>query len=283
MSASTTHSVRSFDGTVIGYRRTGTGPGLVLVHGGLLASQHLVDLASELSASFEVFVPDRRGRGTSGPYRDDGSRIVDQEVGDIHALLRKTGASNLFGLSSGALVCLNAMPAAPAVRRLAVYEPPLSVNGSTPMGWLDRYERELAARRLGSALITGMRGLGIDPVMRRMPHALAPVMNVLLKTERADATHVPVRDLVPTWHDDFEIIRETADRLEPYRGITAETLLIEGERSPGFLHTSLDALQSVLPASRRITLPKLGHQAPVDQPQKVAEVLGEFFGTHGIR
>jgi hypothetical protein len=46
----------------------------------------------------------------------------------------------------------------PAIRRVAVYEPPLSVNHSTPTGWVGRYDREVAAGRLGSAAITAIRG-----------------------------------------------------------------------------------------------------------------------------
>jgi pimeloyl-ACP methyl ester carboxylesterase len=60
-------SVTSADGTRIGYRQVGRGPGLVLVHGGGQAAQNLMQLAWSLSDEFTVCVPDRRGRGSSGP------------------------------------------------------------------------------------------------------------------------------------------------------------------------------------------------------------------------
>ena len=41
--------VTSFDGTRIGYRILGRGPGLVLVHGGGQAAQNLMRLAETLS------------------------------------------------------------------------------------------------------------------------------------------------------------------------------------------------------------------------------------------
>lgn len=63
--------VRSADGTTIGYRCGGSGPGLILVHGGMLASQHFTKLAAALSSDYTVHVPDRRGRGLSGPHGDD--------------------------------------------------------------------------------------------------------------------------------------------------------------------------------------------------------------------
>ena len=60
--------VRSADGTAIGYQRVGTGPAVVLLHGAGQSSANLMRLARGLSGAFTVSVPDRRGRGRSGPY-----------------------------------------------------------------------------------------------------------------------------------------------------------------------------------------------------------------------
>jgi pimeloyl-ACP methyl ester carboxylesterase len=61
-------------------------------------------LAVALAGAFYRVLRDRRGRGLSGPYRDDFA--VDEEVKDVRALVAETGAGNIFGLSSGALVAL---------------------------------------------------------------------------------------------------------------------------------------------------------------------------------
>src|SRR5438067_5501090 len=68
----TTDSVTS-DGATIGYRQIGSGPGLILLHGGMQASQHYMRLAAALADAFTVYVPDRRGRGLSGPHGDQYS------------------------------------------------------------------------------------------------------------------------------------------------------------------------------------------------------------------
>jgi hypothetical protein len=44
----TTDFVTSKDGTVVGYRQLGSGPGIILVHGGMMASQNLMKLATAL-------------------------------------------------------------------------------------------------------------------------------------------------------------------------------------------------------------------------------------------
>jgi hypothetical protein len=130
MTVFATDSVESADGTTIGFRRTGSGRPLVLVHGGMLASQHFVALAGELAADFEVVVPDRHGRGMSGPYGEGGTRVVDREACDIRAVIAAVGAHDLFGLSTGALVSLGTALDTTSVTRLALYEPPLSVDSS---------------------------------------------------------------------------------------------------------------------------------------------------------
>jgi pimeloyl-ACP methyl ester carboxylesterase len=273
----TTGSVESADGTTIGFRRAGSGRPLVLVNGGMLASQHFVSLAGELAADFELVVPDRRGRGMSGPYGEAGPRVVDREAADVRAVIAEVGAHDLFGLSTGALVGLNAVLGTTSVTRLALYEPPLSVHGSIPLGWLERYEREIAAGKTSSALITVMRGLRTDRTMSRVPHAAAPLMGWMLRRERPEPGDVAIRDLVSTFHYDMAIIEETADRAEDYASVQADVLLIGGGKSPAFLAHSLDALEAVLPNCHRMTLPGLGHQAAVDQPDRVAAVLREFF------
>jgi pimeloyl-ACP methyl ester carboxylesterase len=89
-------SVTSKDGTIIGYRQMGSGPGIILLHGGINASQHLMKLGNLLSDEFTVYIPDRRGRGMSGPIGEDYS--IEKEDEDLDALLKKTGTHYVFGL-----------------------------------------------------------------------------------------------------------------------------------------------------------------------------------------
>jgi pimeloyl-ACP methyl ester carboxylesterase len=67
---------------------------------------HHIELARLLADTFMVVVPDRRGRGLSGPYGTGDE--LQQELDDVAALLGATGATNLWGLSSGACIALHA-------------------------------------------------------------------------------------------------------------------------------------------------------------------------------
>ncbi|HUR01423.1 MAG TPA: alpha/beta hydrolase [Nonomuraea sp.] len=212
--------VRSADGTTIGYRRCGRGPGLILLHGAMLAAQHFMGLAAALSADFTVYVPDRRGRGLSGPHGDDFS--VMREVEDLRALVTATGATRVFGLSSGALVTLRTALTTPALDRIALYEPPLSIDDSVPMGWLARYDRQIAAGKIGSALVTALKGLDAEPVLGRVPRfVLVPLMAIGMRV-RGDLPEddVPIKALVPTQHFDMRIVRDMATRSRTMRRST---------------------------------------------------------------
>src|SRR5215469_9378409 len=96
----TTSYVTSADGTTIGYRHYGRGPGIVLVQGAMGSAQNFSQLAEALAETFTVVVPDRRGRGLSPlPYSTEYT--IQRDVEDLEALLAKTDTHNVFGLSSG--------------------------------------------------------------------------------------------------------------------------------------------------------------------------------------
>jgi pimeloyl-ACP methyl ester carboxylesterase len=166
-----TGSVTSRDGTIVGYRQLGHGPGVIAVHGGMQAAQNLMKLAAALADSFTVCLPDRRGRGLSGPPGSHYSLAAECE--DIDALAQATGARNIFGLSSGAIIALQAALVLPVIGKAALYEPPLSVNGSTPTGWVARYDREVAQGKLASAAITAAKGTQTAPLVLRLAPRIA--------------------------------------------------------------------------------------------------------------
>src|SRR5437879_4439607 len=125
-----------------GYRRFGRGPGLILLHGSMSSGAHHVELARLLEDTFTVYIPDRRGRGLSGPYRSRDE--LQQELEDVAALLDATGATNLWGLSSGACLALHAARTTPAILKLGIFEPPLLPDRSAASAFLRTFDDEMA-------------------------------------------------------------------------------------------------------------------------------------------
>jgi pimeloyl-ACP methyl ester carboxylesterase len=271
-------AVTSSDGTVLRYRTFGGGPKVVLLHGGLQTSENFRKLAAGLQDRYTVYVPDRRGRGLSGAAAaDHGLRT---EIDDLALLLRETGARNVFGLSSGAVIALEAALALPGeIERLALYEPPLKFDGIDPVAWLPRFEKELAANRKAAAFATVHNGTSD----RRVPRAvLIPLVAAGIRADartRRPVGHTPLGDLIPTMRLDGRAVDQAAGPLSRFAEVRAETLLLGGERSARYLKAALNGLEAVLPRVRRVTLPGVGHVAADDsgKPQIVAAQLRNFF------
>jgi pimeloyl-ACP methyl ester carboxylesterase len=276
----TTGSVISADGTVIGYRRFGQGPGLALVHGGLMASQNFTKLAEALAGRFTVYVPDRRGRGMSGPYTDD--HCARKEVEDLHALVTGTDTHFVFALSAGAVTSLEAARHLSEIHKLALYEPPLSFSDSSSVDWVPRYEREMAAGKLGAAFATIVKGTKSSRVMGRIPRfLLTPLLGLALKANAKEVKDgdVAIRELIPTMHYDASVVAELADSLATFRDVRIPVLLLRGAKSANYLHLAYDRLAGVLPDVRCVEIPGVGHLAADNdgKPELVAIDLCTFF------
>jgi pimeloyl-ACP methyl ester carboxylesterase len=278
--------VTSRDGTTIGYRRFGRGPAIVLLHGSASSGAHHTDLARLLADEFTVIVPDRRGRGLSGAQQPGAGTEIAQELDDLVALTQMTGARDLFGLSSGACILLNAALSMPAIRRVVLYEPPLFRDRATPAGVLREYDAEMIRGETGRAMVTAMRGAQMGPGwFRALPKALTSrLVEAGMKREAKAPTgpYPTMRELAPTLHADFAIVTDSSGRLGDWRSITANVLLIGGSTSAPFLKRPLADLEGAIPGVERVELAGVGHEASWNQdrrgkPEVVAAELRRFF------
>jgi pimeloyl-ACP methyl ester carboxylesterase len=274
----------SRDGTPIHYVTTGGGPGLVLVHGGIQTSNSLSRLATFLSSDFTVYSMDRRGRRPSGPTGQEYG--LRKEVEDLHAVLEETGARYVFGLSSGALVTMKTALEDHAMTKIALYEPPLALEGThtSPFACVREYETAMAAGNLAGALVAIFKGVDDPSWFNAMPRfVLVPLYRWLLKEHKNSGDdgvdRASLLELIPTFHFDALLGSEMAGTLEQYRCLQPEVLLLGGTRSQRFLRLALDALEQVIPNVQRVELQKAGHVAAADDgvPDRVAVPLKEFF------
>ena len=157
----TSGRVMSRDGTPIGYLKTGHGPAIVIMHGSMESARSHTLLAQALAGEFTVYLPDRRGRGMSGPHRPGHS--VRTEVEDLQAVLAESGAQLAFGVSAGGLIILEAARTLTDLRKVAVYEPALVADAAPHLAWLKRFDQEMASGDVAAAMITSMFGLKLAP------------------------------------------------------------------------------------------------------------------------
>jgi pimeloyl-ACP methyl ester carboxylesterase len=278
-----TASVTSKDGTVIGFRRLGRGPGLVVVHGAMSSGHNHLQLAEALADAFTVYLVDRRGRGPSDPYGPgDG---IAQEIEDLDAVLASTGAHLVFGVSSGGVITLKAALGLPSIRRIAVYEPAAFPDRSIPDGVLERYDREMSEGNVAGALITGMKGAQLGPpFLNLVPRGLLELLTgMAMKSEdsKPGGGYVSMRSLAPTLRYDFKLVAGMSGDLEIFRTLQTEVLLLGGSKSPEYLKGTLSALETLLPNATRVELPGLDHAATWNsdrggRPAPVARELRRF-------
>jgi pimeloyl-ACP methyl ester carboxylesterase len=280
----TTSLITSKDGTIIGYRQLGHGPGIILVHGGMGASQHFMNLASALSDMFTLYIPDRRGRGLSGPFGQNYS--IKKEIEDLEALIKKTGTHNVFGLSAGALITLQAALKLPSINKAALYEPPLAIDNSMQDKFkhiMQRFDQEIAEDKLADAFVTIMKGLEMTPtILRFIPNFLLVQIFKLALKEDANTVkddEVPLRELIPTQHFDYQLVIETEGTIKNFKMLSTDVLLLGGSKSPLYLKNTLKKLNQVLPHAKLVIFPGLGHDAPTNKKkqERIVQELRKFF------
>lgn len=281
------NSVTSMDGTRVGFAQLGDGPGVVLVQGAMGTAANYLELSRFLSRSFTVYVPDRRGRGMS-PREYSPDHSIQRDVEDLHCLLSHTGAQFVFGLSSGAVIALEASRTLSQIRKVALYEPPFQPNGM-PKEMIARFNLEVSEGRPSAALVTAMTLVRLGPPwLRALPRPLLQlfVARSLVKESRNQdmERYAPLRELLAAMRYDFNIVAAMADSIGAFRHVEAQVLLLGGSRSPRYLKEALASLEHVLPQAHRIAFEGLDHSAPWNRdrggdPQRIAGALLEFFGA----
>ena len=286
-------SVTSKDGTGIGVRKLGRGPGVVLEHGGALASQHYMKLAAALADQFTVYLPDRRGRGMSGPYGPN--YCIEREDEDLAAVIAATGAENVFGSADGGMFALHASMSIPAIRRVALFEPVVFVG----QPGLDEFKATISRgqRLVDSGDIAGAmaslakdasdgdpRAQAVAAPLRLLGKIMTQpaICRVLLwaDAKRVTGDDAALRDLIVAWKEELNVVKSTEGHLDDFKNVTADVLLLIGTGAPTLFTGTLDALQTVLPRATRVDLPGLNHGGPQDQggnPPAIAEQLRRFF------
>jgi hypothetical protein len=131
-----------------------------------------------------------------------------------------------------------------------------------------------------------MRGAEMGPALfRALPKWLtARLVGMGMKQEAKQPTgeYPTMAELAPTLHYDFAVVTESSGRLDDYRSIRAEVLLMGGSKSPAFLKRALADLARVLPDAKRIELAGLDHAVSWNSdrgghPAAVARELRRFF------
>jgi pimeloyl-ACP methyl ester carboxylesterase len=251
------------EGTRLFYEVKGTGPPLVLIHGGQLDSRMWDDQFDVLARQFTVIRYDVRGYG--GSFQPD--RIYS-DADDLAALLDylKVRQAHVVGLSLGGRIAVDFALAHPKRVRsltlagpgLAGYEPPNAREAEMRMWALVKVALDEGPDRVTEAWLK-------DPYMApAMEQArLAPRLRRLTRENAHCWLRNPLLQRSP----------EAAKRLGE---IKAPTLLILGDRDVPEIKAAIEVLAKGIKGRKKEEIKGAGHMVNMERPDKFNEVLLAF-------
>jgi pimeloyl-ACP methyl ester carboxylesterase len=241
----------------------GIGTPILVLHGGMGDSTTWAPVTDLLNQRFRTVRLHRR------QYRldlDGRPVTMAQEVEHVAAIARRLDKPLLVGHSSGAVLALEALVASPEAYSGAVlYEPPIVIGAPLGGPKLVPAREAFVNGKAGKAFAIFLRDVvGMNPLlcwaagvaMGRQPELRAPIGRQL---------------------DDCDAIDALGVRLDDYAKLDLPILLMGGDRSPRHLGERLDALEHVLPRTRRLLMHGQGHAAEHRAPRRVARAIAEHY------
>ncbi|BEL08577.1 alpha/beta fold hydrolase [Actinoplanes sichuanensis] len=260
------------DGAKIPLHTTGSGPDLLVVHGGGVTIDIYRRLAARLADRFTVHLYNRRGRADAPPRSVPYS--IQEDVDDLAQVLAHTGAVNVLGHSGGAVVAIEAARQQVPMRRLAVYDVPLPVDGLFPTDWLPAAQAAARAGDTARALALTGAGLNTQSAAGKLPiRVQVAITKMFLRTPIGRT----MGDLVAMTLDESAAIRDLIGPASRWAGITAETLLVCGASGPPYYPKIHGALAAAIPNARALEIPSSTHDGLARATPKVVEPFAEFF------
>jgi 3-oxoadipate enol-lactonase len=246
------------------YEERGTGPAVILIHGGMLDHRMWDPQVGALARHYRVIRYDVASHGQS-PAPDAAWKDYEH----LGLLMKGLGveSASLVGLSLGGRVAIDFAIAQPGkVRSLVLLGPGMSGFPFTGRDWAARSGESAAARAAGDAARVAdlfMRSWVAGP--HRTPAQVDPAVWAKLR-EMA----------VPN-----ALKRSEGSELEPpavgrLGEIAAPVLVIEGELDCEDIHRIAKLLERRVGGARRVVIPGVAHQPNLERPAEVNGLLLDF-------
>ena len=258
--------VVSRDGTEIAFWTNGEGAPLVLVHGATVDHTAWSPLLPYLERHATVHAVDRRGRGASGDARDYHlAREFEDVTAVVDAVAEASGAPvDVLGHSFGGLCALGAATLTSNMRKLVLYEPPVSPDPGAFPGIAERLDAMLAEDDREAVLATFLREVAMLPdealdAFRALPGWWQA---------RIAAAHTIPREFRAPFDGGFGHGQASA--------VAVPTLLLTGGDSPDYMRAATESLATAVPDAHVTVLDGQQHMAHVVDPAAFAEHVLAF-------
>jgi pimeloyl-ACP methyl ester carboxylesterase len=252
--------VRSKDGTAIAIECAGSGPNLVIVHGGTGDRTRWKPLFPFLAEHFTVCAMDRRGHGESG---DSPDYSLKKGAEDVAAVVNSRPAPVfVLGHSLGGVCALEAAFLTDKMSRLVLYEPPVQESDRAAIA--NKMENLIREHEPERALLTFLQEIvmvspGEIAAMKARPSWPARVAGVARQIREIRA--------LDQYHFDAKKVS----------ALKIPTLLLTGSKTASTdLKRATEVLMATLPNRKLIVFEGQEHNAMDNIPQEFAETVTEF-------
>jgi pimeloyl-ACP methyl ester carboxylesterase len=245
----TTETVQGYldlDGVHTYYEALGSGPPLVLLHGGMCPIETWAGLVPQLSSAYRVFTPERRGHGRTS---DPGTITYENMATDTIAFLEaiSAGPVHLVGWSDGAVVAL----------LVALWRPDLVERLVYVGNAINRNGVPAEAAAMAEHLAADM----LPPVLRQLYDAVSP--------DGPEHFNVVFEKLARLWKTEPNL------DLSELASLSVPTLLVAADHDMVTIE-QLAAAQRAIPDSQLAIVPGADHGFPMEHPALLAHLLERF-------
>lgn len=163
-----------------------------------------------------------------------------------------------------------------AFRKLAVYEPGVSIDGSMPTAWMPGYAKKLAERRKLDALVEFTLA-DAPPRIQKTPRWLMKLILLVLVT--CSRQYRQMLGLLEQNLREWREIARLDSHCERYREVAGGVLLMYGGRSDSHAVTlAMERLAAILPHAETKSFPRLDHFGiERTAPREVASAVSDYF------
>lgn len=261
------------DGVELTCEKVGSGPALVVVYGVGRTAYHCRALAIRLGETFTVYVLERRGHGINS-VRDDATYSLDVECNDVITVLKETGAEYICGYSYGGLIALEAAYKYP-LKRVAVYDPGVTLTVPLPTEWLPSFEKAVTKHRAVTANALILKGLGTGGPLSDAPLLLIKTILGAMALPGGESWKESKR-VLSTVATEIRILKANHEHGRIYASLETPTLILYGEQSPTFLQQAARDLAATLPNAQMQGMPGLMHHSVEESDSGVADAIKDF-------
>jgi pimeloyl-ACP methyl ester carboxylesterase len=248
-------------GSHVYYEVRGSGPPVVLIHGGNLDAGMWDDDVAVLSPRFRVVTYDVRPYGRSGPATPDYAWHED-----LRALLDhlKIDRAHLVGLSLGARLAINFALAYPSrVDRLVLAGPGVDGWAFAPDPHLPGLIAAAKAKDTAKATALWLQHPYMAPAMRD------PAMAARLRRLAARNEHIWTQSIGPA-------VVPSPPALTRLGEIRAPTLIVVGTLDLPDIQGSAKRLAADVPGARLEVIEGIGHMVNLEAPERFRSLVTTF-------